>query len=311
MKKNLFLFTVLILGTQLKSQIWCAPGATWHYRNNFPYTPYFDGYVKLVVTNTVTINSIVCQNMVGTFYGQTISSSSPTTTINNFVNINTYENNKIVYMYNPFSLLFDTIANFNANIGDKWLSILYPNNPSNCQSNYHRPTITVIDTGHVIINSLNLRKIQVSVQINSAFSHSLNMIEKIGGVTKFLFDYDQCIVDGPVYGNFVCYSDNNFPLYDPSSSICNYVPTSIGIQESNIAKNALTFYPNPNNGNFNLTLKQASHLKIYNALGSLVYEKEFKDAGNFQINISHFAPGIYQVQAENLSGISYSKLIKE
>lgn len=307
MKKLLYFIFILFFAFNFKAQMWCPPGATWHYRVYANMYPYYDGHLKLTVTNTVLINSIVCNNMVGTYIGKIMSPSASTSTLNNYVNINTYESNKVVYIYNTDSLNFDTIANFNANIGDKWLGIKYP--AGTCIANYVRPILTVVDTGHVMINNIFLKKIKVSSQASPTYSFT--MIEKISGLSGFLFPYSHCIIDGPIFGNFVCYSDNNFPLYNPSSSICDYIPTGVGINENSLSNSLLKLYPNPTNGNFNVELDKPCKLKIYNALGSLVYENEFIAAGNFQIDISDLLNGIYTIKAENEQGSSYSKLIKE
>jgi hypothetical protein len=136
------------------------------------------------------------------------------------------------------------------------------------------------------------------------------MIEKIAGLSGFLFPYNHCIIDGPIFGNFVCYSDNNFPLYNPSSSICDYVPTGVGINENSFSNSPLKLYPNPNNGNFNIELDRPSKVSIYNTLGDLVYDHEFSEAGNFQINLSDLAKGILTAKVENEQGHSYYKIIK-
>ena len=310
MKKLLLFVFLLIFGFQSKAQIWCAPGATWHYRVYSSFIPYYDGHIKLQVTNTVSINSITCQNMVGIYYGQTMSPTFPTTTINNYVNVQTYENNGVVYIYNTVSLNFDTITNFNANIGDKWLGIKYPN--TTCFSpTYVRATLTVIDTGHVTINSVFLKKIKVSVQSPSSLTGTITMVEKISALNGFLFNYSHCIIDGPIYGNFVCYSDSNFPLYNPTSAICNYVPSGVGINENSISNSILKPYPNPTNGIFHIELNEPINLKVYSATGALVFERTFNEKGNFQLDMSDLSNGIYHLRTETSSGSSYSKLIKK
>ena len=85
----------------------------------------------------------------------------------------------------------------------------------------------------------------------------------------------------------------------------------MGIKESSILNSPLKISPNPNNGNFYIELDKPCKLKLYNMLGELVFENAFMDAGNFQINISNLANGIYQLKAENSQGCSFSKLIKE
>ncbi|MBA2612633.1 MAG: T9SS type A sorting domain-containing protein [Bacteroidetes bacterium] len=311
MKKLLLFISILIFCSQAKAQMWCPPGATWHYRVYANMFPYYDGHLKLVVTNTVTLNSITCQNMVGTYYGQTMCATCPTTTINNFINVQTYESNGVTYIYNSGSLAFDTITNFNANIGDKWLQIRYPFNL--CANNPVRKAVTVIDTGHVVINSINLKRVKISVPVQySAGTYTVNVIEKISSLSGFLFHsiYNNCVTDGPSYGNFGCYSDDNFPLYNPTSSICAYVPSGVGVNENSITNSILKLYPNPTNGIFNVELNEPLSLKIYSATSALVYEKDFSEAGNFRLDISHLSGGIYYLKAETDHGASYSKLIK-
>jgi len=144
-------------------------------------------------------------------------STFPIVTVNNFINFQTYENNKVTFLYNQSTLAFDTIANFNANIGDKWLDIHFPDGNSNatCYNNtvLPRKSVTVIDTGHVLVNNLPLKKITVTYQLGfGSYTGTLTMVEKISGINGFLFPFAHCIIDGPSYGNFVCYSDNNFPV---------------------------------------------------------------------------------------------------
>jgi hypothetical protein len=84
-----------------------------------------------------------------------------------------------------------------------------------------------------------------------------------------------------------------------------------GLKESSILNSLIKIYPNPSNGIFNIELDKPCKLKLYNMLGELVFENAFTDAGNFQINISNLANGIYQLKAENEQRSFYSKLIKE
>ena len=313
MKKVLPFIFVLFFGLQIKAQMWCAPGATWHYKVyiGWPQFHYIDGHIKLTVSNTVTINNIVCYNMNGVFKGAIHYTNGPIQTYT-ATNFQTYENNKVVYIYNADSLVFDTIANFNANIGDKWLGIKYPN--SNCSSqptNYVRPIVTVIDTGHIVINNVSLKKLKVSV-LSSWSTYTVNMIEKISCLSGFLFNYSHCIIDGPYYGSFSCYKDDNFSEYNPDSVVCDYVPPAgVGVIENSISNSIFKLYPNPTNGIFSIELNEPVILKIYSATGALVYERTFDEIGNFQLDISHLSNGIYHLRTESKQGVFYSKLVKE
>lgn len=311
MKRLLPFIFVLVFGLQIKAQMWCAPGATWHYRVYANMFPYYDGHLKLIVTNTISINSITCNNIDGTYIGKVWGPSFPTSTVNNYVNFQTYENSKVVYLYNSGTSGFDTIANFNANIGDKWLVIRYPFHV--CASNPVRKPVTVIDTGHVIINNISLKRLKVSIPIqSSAATYTANVIEKISFLSGFLFHsiYTTCVTDGPSYGNFVCYSDDNFTLYNPSSAICNYVPSGVGINENSFSNSIFKLYPNPTNDIFNIELNEPVNLKIFSTTGALVYERVYNELGNFQLDISQLPNGIYNLRTESSREVSNTKLMK-
>ncbi|MES2679779.1 MAG: T9SS type A sorting domain-containing protein [Bacteroidota bacterium] len=307
--KKLLLFSALIfIVRSVSSQNWCPPGATWYYRANQPFssTPYYDGHVKLQVTNTVTINGVTCQNMDGVFTGVHPLPSSPVNSFN-IINIKTYENNGVVFLYNSYTQLFDTIANFNANVGDKWLKIHFVP-MANCQSGTRLP-ITVTATGSMTINNISLRTLTLSVPFSNSSSYTITMIERIMNVNGFLFPWNGCQLDSPPYGDFTCYSDNNFPIYNPTSAVCAYIPTGIG--ENSISGSDLKLYPNPTGGDLSLDLHVASRLSIFNAVGTLVQSMCVDHAGTVNINGGALAPGIYFLKMENASENGWAKFVKE
>jgi PKD repeat protein len=71
-----------------------------------------------------------------------------------------------------------------------------------------------------------------------------------------------------------------------------------------ISENRISVYPNPNDGNFNLSalLTQSSKLKVsvINMLGEVVYTTSYNNvmAGNFDINLSDRSAGVYSVKVE-------------
>jgi hypothetical protein len=82
--------------------------------------------------------------------------------------------------------------------------------------------------------------------------------------------------------------------------------------------NDLSFniYPNPNEGNFNLTfstsVKSSYKIEINNALGQIVYKEEIKDFnGEYSktINIAHYGKGVYTVNVSNNQNYSVKKLM--
>ena len=279
MRKCLLIIFIVIFGLSIKAQTWCPPGAQWHYRLNYPYiVAYAVGYIQLNNIGTVTIANKECANLIGTFYGVKDYPNTPTITANNFANVKTFEESSVIYVYNNTTLSFDTLANFNANIGDKWRMIEYYGSSVGGGFCPSRIT-TVLDTGHVTINSLYLKKLILKHQYNNWNSKIDTVIEKIACITSFLFSSYYCPSDGYEFGKFVCYSDNNFPLYKKTgfTGSCEYYPT--GLNE--LTKNAkeIKLYPNPTNGILNIELENINDnehftAKIINSLGGIIREEE-------------------------------------
>ncbi len=71
--------------------------------------------------------------------------------------------------------------------------------------------------------------------------------------------------------------------------------------------------PNPGNGQFTITLpdEEQTAIWIYNAVGSLVMQKQVSGANRTSIDISAFGKGIYTMQLRSRSGNHFSKVIIE
>lgn len=93
----------------------------------------------------------------------------------------------------------------------------------------------------------------------------------------------------------------------------NQLPTNgVGIAETK--ENAvLKIYPNPAENSISVSLPEntsQAFLQLYTTDGRLVLQKNNLSTGNYQLNISHLAQGIYTVVLANNNGpISYSKLV--
>jgi hypothetical protein len=76
-------------------------------------------------------------------------------------------------------------------------------------------------------------------------------------------------------------------------NIAEYTCATDGITE--ITKNKISIYPNPNNGVFNLSIENAevgSYIVIYDLMGARVYQSEI-GSNKSEINLTNQAPGTY------------------
>ena len=83
--------------------------------------------------------------------------------------------------------------------------------------------------------------------------------------------------------------------------------------DTNPSYNAITIYPNPSKGIYNIDLsyeKEPTNIAIYNVLGELVYSQLLSPQNQNQIDLTHLANGYYIARINNESRSTQQKLIK-
>ena len=303
MKKILLCFTALFLVCAATAQTWCPPGATWHFTKTIGLWPDIDGFVKLVYTGDTTINNIACKIIKGTSAGRYLHGG--TVTVNpNYRTYYTYESNHVIFLHNGNA--FDTVVNFNASIGDKWLR---PGRSvaSGCNS---RRAFTVTDTGHVAVNGFNLKKVVTTYTSSytvGSDTYTVNREDRFveraminaGGMFLDLFPLyceQDNIIPEAYFIKFKCYEDNTFPLYNADNSTACESITGIGSITGNLTGVAL--YPNPATDQLIID-KINNHTykaRLTDLLGNTVLESTIETQGKTQLDISSLNTGIYILQ---------------
>lgn len=288
MKKILQVVLFVLLGYVSKSQTWCPTGAEWYFRYYHTGPMFYTvGTNTVRFQDTITENGILYKYCSAWFQGRRRIGVDIVTTGENLGTYKTYEAGNVLYVEN-YSGGFDTVFNYKAIPGDSWLAPLYKENCSRT-----REVITIVDTGHVSVNGALLQ----------AFDFGFGLFP-----LKMYFPFPQaCGTDEMGFGGFTCYKDENFPIYSfwLKSQGCNLV----SIEEEHYENNRVHAYPNPNKGSFTINLEEASVVRIYNNLGSLIHEETLHDKGKHIINIPEPAAGIYYLKLENKSGNLNGKLI--
>lgn len=85
------------------------------------------------------------------------------------------------------------------------------------------------------------------------------------------------------------------------------VSACVGIAEHG-SVNGTTLFPNPSNGNVQISLNDVSVVTIFNALGESVMTVQLNE-GTHQLDLTGFAEGMYVVRTENSKGVSTQRLI--
>jgi len=302
MKKIMFFLTLFFMIHQLTAQTWCPAGATWHYG-------FYNGYTKLQYTSDTIINSIACKKIES--YSEWYWAGILHT--NNENNYYTYSDIGVNYIYNNRfgQNRFDTLFNINAQIGDNWKM---PLTDTLCNDSIN--TVTVIDTGHTVINSQVLKWLYVKINDNPIGGYSLDtIIENFGYTKRFFYYYDYCsLYEGFDYYSLRCYSDNIFGYYNFTPLLCDFTISTDEI----VSLSGFQLYPNPSANELTLEFEQNNSentlLEIKNLLGQTLYSETFKTNIGKQtknIDVSLFQNGVYFIKLKSQDKIYSARFIKQ
>lgn len=99
-----------------------------------------------------------------------------------------------------------------------------------------------------------------------------------------------------------------------TTTVTQSVSACLGIEQAAASANSFVVYPNPSNGEFNLSLANVTNgmsLEIYNSIGQVMYRTPIKDAV-VKINLTALPDGIYHIRiiADNKQ-VYKTKVIKD
>ena len=275
------------------SQTWCDAGASWKY-SHFNFA--IEGYTEINYIGDTVINGQSVQLLDKHINAYDFISSQ-------YIDIDlgeefTYESNGVVYLW--YNNDWDTLYNFNADIGESWRMAKQPFLNA-CDSN---STLTVTATGNKLINGITLK--YLVVDFNFPFGYSDTIVEKIGFISSYMLPYDICdgALDAHEGGAFRCYQDNNFSTYKPHfSEDCDFI---VGIEENTIERD-IVLVPNP----------AASHIEIMGDLSGNI-ECILTDINgklwavikeNNKIDVSHLPKGLYILTVQLDKDISHHRFV--
>jgi hypothetical protein len=305
MKRILLLITFFIVcKVNIAQNSWCPTAAKWY------YSSYCFGLNEAKKTVTYIKDSVL--NTINCKYVKSEKTCAPPQNGSYSLYYFTYENNNVVYLYNANGI-FDTLFNFNAAIGDKWFHYLNSSgsvgDTNSC--NFWRSTVEVIDTGHVTINTFNLKKLalkynQISRNFNNDTVHFYTIdtvYERIGslynGWCPITCEPYYMQTDGEYNGSFRCYEDSSFGLYHKLGTLACDSLQGVSLKEIN-SKSKLIIYPNPSSDKISIeTTKNfvfPISVEILNSIGGLIKIIHFQKQTDIQININDIKEGLYFVK---------------
>lgn len=295
--RKIILISFILLSIKSFGQIWCESGANWKYSYSSGFGT--EGYVQIHYFGDTLIDNQNAKKLSKTLFAYNHINSQ---NINyNLGNEYTYENNGVTFIW--YENNWDTLYNFNANIGDSWRMAKQPLTNA-CDSNSR---LTVSAIGTKIINSISLK--YLVVEFNYGNNVKDTIFEKIGFNGGYLFPYDQCngYLDMNEGGLFRCYSDDNFPTYKPNySEACDFILSL----EKNIQNTELSFFPNPTK----TFIEVEGEIEFDNVIYEITNIGGQKlDSGILtqKIYISSLTSGIYIMTIKNSTNTSQYRFVVE
>ncbi len=275
----------LLYSTCGMSQSWCAPGASWHHE--YAYTSWGDvGFVGTHCAGDVPFADSLCQELVVTehiysYQTNTVSTSQP-------YSFYTTTSGALVHVWTGSE--FDTLFHFAAVPGDHWrLPIDLPSVDAR---------ITVLDTGHVILDGESIRYQAVDVNYEDIVSVNDTIFERIGPLEMFLnipISY-QFLIDGG-HGGLRCYADEEIDL----TRVEGPCEIALGIAPLNRNED-VAIWPNPTAdwATFSCTCTGDAHLRVTDAQGRVVTHLPIAaERGQIVWDTRQVPAGVYTVELYN------------
>ncbi len=296
---------ILLISISLLGQDFAPINATWYYTECFDYSGDID-YILFKSEKDTVINDTACRKI--SKRHQVFDRYRPK---EEYI---TEINNKVFFFDTVFNQ-FQTLYDFNTQVGDYW-DIKIRLNP---ELQYDTVRVKVDSIKNITINDSIIEIRYVTYfrlsQKNNPDEHLKSQIfEKIGDI-NYMFNWYYLTTDciDFYFGNrsrgLRCYEDDDFGLYHHDLQYaCDYV--NVGINETFMP--SFTVFPNPTKdivkieGN-NSSLRNSS-ICLYDLYGNVLFSKEFCT----EINMSPYSSGIYFVSISDCSGCkNIIKVIKE
>ena len=301
MKKVIYILLIFI-SYHCYGQSWSPKTAYWIYEARFFL--FTKGDIRLSFLRDTLVNNEICQIMGLEMieynyvdkkyryknYGQEI----------------TYYKSGVSYILNGNQ--FDTLYYFSANIGDKYKITGRLSQPGDYGS------ATVIDTGRIVINSLNLKWLAIDYKfLRQNWERTIRdtIIEKIGSTKLYYLPWDiiNGMLDGNRGGSLKCYYDPSLGIYNADKSgICTF-DLSLNTESTDNADD-ISIFPNPADQvimiNFNDYIEE-SRITIYSSFGQILETRNLEKV--MQIDTHEWKEGLYLIMIQNKWGIKRKKII--
>lgn len=300
MKKCMLLWAVLPwLCPTLQGQVWCPPGATWHYGFNYPQ---YNGYYKYTYLGDTVIGGITetVIGKVGHFYMQ----DPPGYHVVPEADVRTRMENGVLYIFHdpPGSqsgAAWDTLIWYSAVPGDHWQVL--PPDDFECDIRF-----LVTDTGHAVLAGIGLRYVQTTVMEGGTALGTRRFLERIGSMLGTF--RGECL---EIYADTTlrCYQDIGMNYAPPNAPACDFISA---IEEASVQAALVFLFPNPGTDVLFIetTAGLLDEVLLRDALGRVCLHV-YPNAQRTELHAQALPPGFYTVEASTPQGKQVRRWLKQ
>ncbi|MFT5912241.1 MAG: hypothetical protein ACI9XO_003774 [Paraglaciecola sp.] len=223
----------------------------------------------------------------------------PNSGYRNFGHIYTFEQNDMVFFYNPDIDEFVVFYDFTAEAGDSWRTTMPE---SDLQFEFGSFEVFVDSTSVVELAGQDLKALHVRYTIDDIgqTEYASTIVEYLGDLESMFAGYLDIatLCDGEYNRGFRCFENDAFGLVNFVDFPCD--STWLISSTNDVTKKdfMVTVYPNPTKTSFivETTGKNAS-LAVYNYFGQKVHQQMTQTS--IEINVADWQEGIYFIEVTN------------
>lgn len=286
---------ILLIGTGVSAQTWCAPGAEWTYgfanqQASGITHAWYSGDSLLGGYNAQRIDQTIHAYQPVFPFGQAFTQE--------LVPLFTRTENGVVYIWDQLSVTYDTLMWFAAVPGQRW----------NLHHQDGSTWFNVLDTGTSVVQGIPLHFLVVE-EPNFLFATD-TLRERIGSDLFYIDPMETLLIDWTT-GWLHCYRDNAIDAFHGTqwtwSVDCDF---TVGLPEAT-GTMSLPF-PNPGSDQFTVQLPGGMHtVELFDATGRRVLSESTVDA-NVRIGTEALPSGAYFVRVTDaLGSVGRSTWMKE
>lgn len=290
-----------LLSTTSTGQNWFGPGATWHYE----YTNLaVSGYTRLQYTGEANQGGQDCIELsaLQDVWRYITNQQSQYELPSLFVQ----EENNVVLLYK--SEQWDTIFNFNAEIGEGWTI-----KDEEISTPAAVLQVTVEDKNVVTLDGQELASMALLYQFtagsfgNDVFEVRDTVVERIGTFRFYLdpFDYLRNMLDFHEAGHLRCFEDEEVMFNDFLDMACDALP--VNVREAWAA--GIRLYPNPTLDVLYVDNQSTEHITsacLYSPAGQLVRELDVQQTA---FSLRDLTAGLYYLELQTEVGYLVDRVV--